>query len=1031
MLQSDLLDFYDRDALLERLTNGMATSDRQVVFVVGSALTSPHAPGHRGVPGVDGVIELIASEFNERQRSELLSKLEVAENKYQDAFKFLLGRRSPQAANDIVRRAVASARRDSVARGSGYTLNGSTSEDACRAFESDIAGWFLNPGVSALGELMAGYPERFGKIVLTTNFDPLIGISIAAAGGISFRTFLHGDGNLAHTQGDGAHIVHLHGYWFGSDTLHTGRQLGQQRPQLRSSLAHLLRNKIVVIMAYGGWDDVFTKTLVDVVIDDNAYPEIIWCFRDTSPSMRPKLFELLKPGIDRGRVSLYAGIDCHSFLPQLYDSWLSIEGKSPRRRQPQLSVEAFDSSVIDQPDTGASIEAEKKHTSKFLCSLEEDRPPVIDFLVGRDADLKDLEAKSYRVAFVTGIGGQGKSALVSKFFSSDSTISDFDHRVWLDCKEQSERFEDHLAHLIESLNDGRAMSAELSKQPAEDLADLFCSLTADFRILIIFDNVDHYIDLERLALTGAARLFVERFLSKESKAKLVFTCRPDVDEADLRFYIKKLAGIDLVATRRLFDLRGAKASDASLERAFNVTGGHPLWLDLLAAQVAQRIPPIELDELLENISAGTGEIPDATLRSIWTSLKDREQIVLQGLAETLRPTTAIQLSDYLRSRTNFKQISKALKTLRSLNLLVTKELDEGEGFELHPVIRAFIKNTFKRSERVWYIDAILSMYSAFFGTHLKDLKHHPSSSMVRHWLEGAELCINAGHNSQALLRLSEVKGVFHSSEPPGEYIRVTQILLSTLPVSEWQSHKHFDDVFKDYHRCLVNMGRVEEAVSALEQYEKSLAGKDARYINYCDMQTYMNWMAGNFIPAIRWGTEGSELKNTSGVDTPFNAEHNLALARRDSGSVDVALQYFLRGANVADVLDIAKVDADRGGAFYGNIGRCFHIMGQIDSALICYVKSASLIDTEFRENITENQGYIRQWIGELLLQKGQKQAALHFYIAALEKWRVVSPPKAARLEKSMQADWPDGHPSINPARAEAAVIRWVNSKGGQ
>ena len=61
--------------------------------------------------------------------------------------------------------------------------------------------------------------------MLTTNFDPLIGVSISAAGGTSFRTILHRDGNISLTEGDGSHIVYLHGYWFGSDTLHTPRLL--------------------------------------------------------------------------------------------------------------------------------------------------------------------------------------------------------------------------------------------------------------------------------------------------------------------------------------------------------------------------------------------------------------------------------------------------------------------------------------------------------------------------------------------------------------------------------------------------------------------------------------------------------------------------------------------------------------------------------------------------------------------------------------------------------------------------------------
>ncbi len=93
-----------------------------------------------------------------------------------------------------------------------------------------------------LGQLIATYPETVGKVVLTTNFDPLIEVSIARHGGAFYRTVLPMDGNLGQTVGTGTHVVHLHGYWHGYDTLHTTHQLRQERPELRRSLARLVEN---------------------------------------------------------------------------------------------------------------------------------------------------------------------------------------------------------------------------------------------------------------------------------------------------------------------------------------------------------------------------------------------------------------------------------------------------------------------------------------------------------------------------------------------------------------------------------------------------------------------------------------------------------------------------------------------------------------------------------------------------------------------------------------------------------------------
>src|ERR1017187_10380261 len=102
-------NFYDEDALLERLLNGLKKRRQEVVFVVGSALSAPVAQGAAGVPGVDGVIDLIRREFEDdvNQLAKFNDALDAAgASRYQEAFVFLQGRRGPQTANEIVRAAV-------------------------------------------------------------------------------------------------------------------------------------------------------------------------------------------------------------------------------------------------------------------------------------------------------------------------------------------------------------------------------------------------------------------------------------------------------------------------------------------------------------------------------------------------------------------------------------------------------------------------------------------------------------------------------------------------------------------------------------------------------------------------------------------------------------------------------------------------------------------------------------------------------------------------------------------------------------
>ncbi len=462
MAELTAADVFDERALHERLTGGLQEPGREVVFLVGAALSSPCAAFPHGVPDVAGVIEIIAQNFDGEQLKEFNDTIAGTANPYQAAFLFLQARRGQQAVNGVIRKAVIQARIvPASASGPQYQISGSTSEEICQLFDEEWAGWRLTPATKALGELAAGWSDHFGKIILTTNFDPFISVAIKTAGGSFFRTPLHRDGNITQTVGSGSHIVHPHGYWHGTDTLHTPRQLMQERPRLRASLATLLRNKTIVVMGYGGWDDIFTKALIDVVIDDNAYPEIIWTLFEDTPEIRPGLLELLEPGIDRGRVTLYGGINCHEFLPTLVESWRKVRtpAVSPLPVPEIAKVQEF--AVEEGPKSAATTRLEQTRRLKKMLSGEEDRPPEIDCYVGRKDELNALVSSLPKVGFLTGIGGQGKSALAGSYFNSPTVAENFDHMLWRDCKEQNFRFEDHLIAIIGALGDDSVSPLDL------------------------------------------------------------------------------------------------------------------------------------------------------------------------------------------------------------------------------------------------------------------------------------------------------------------------------------------------------------------------------------------------------------------------------------------------------------------------------------------------------------------------------------------------------------------------------------------
>ena len=1017
--------------LVERLSTSLCRRVQEVIFLVGSPLSKPIQRDSPGVPDVEGIIELIRQEFagSPTQSNELERIiLESGEKRYHSAFLFLQGHCGQQAANEIVRTAVCSARVEGTASIPVGLPNRETSEEQCRMMDYDLTGWCVNPGTQGLADLATGYPERFGKTVLTTNFDPLIEVAIGRAGGNHFRTTLHADGNLSQTEGTGCHIIHLHGYWYGSDTLHTARQLGQDRPRLRASLRSLLKDKLVVAVGYGGWDDSFAEALMDVVRDDSAYPEVLWAFYDKTPTVSQKLLDRIGPGMDRGRVTLYSGVDCNVFFPSLLCAWKDLKPAATFDPPTNRTFFRASNSLVRSLSTISKNKV-------LIEGDDEDRPPLVELCVGRERELESVRNSRARIVLLTGLGGQGKSTIAAQYFSSCQRSPDsFVYYVWRDCKEESERFEIQLGSIIEKLSEGLVTARELVAQKIGSIVDIALGFMARKNILLVFDNADHYVNLETRKFTGSLEVFIQALVASTTIARVIFTCRPSLEYQSDEILNCHLAGIDLVACKRLFSERNASATPAEIDDAFLLTNGHAFWLDLLAIQTAKRAPAVTLSMLVDQIRSGSGPLPNNTLSSIWSGLRDRDRTVLRAMAETLKPETEKEIGDYVAGHLNYNKAMKAFANLRALNLVVIKRPVTGPDlYELHPLVRQFIRTNFDMDERLSYIQGILNTYRRFVARNKNELAARPSFAFLQHWTHNAELDLAAGDPNSALMILAESATAFRSSPYPREYSRAVRSVLASLNwVSDHAKYKAFEVVFKVHIYLLSHLGAYKEVDSLLLEYEKTVPERDARYISYCDLRCHAFWARGCYSEAVQWGTLGFELKNTSGVDTKFDVRHNLALAQRDAGLPEIALPVFLEGLNLAKVTDLSELDEKQTGESYGNIGRCLHLMGQIDSALICYQKSAILIEKDPRNEHAMNQGYVRRWIGELMMSRNQISLAAVFLRAASLKWEQVSPPNASRaraLSTVLYARLPDDC-HFSDDGAERLCLDWITGRAG-
>ncbi|WP_158789042.1 SIR2 family protein [Granulicella sp. L46] len=1017
--------FFDEKNLVSRLTRGLVKRPREVVLLVGSPLSVPVSLDSPGVPGVQGMIEMIQKEFvDDSSEYEQFNQalIDGRSNSYQAAFNFLLGTRGQSVANEIVREA--------VIKGLLNPAPTPSADEECRRLEGETSRWWLSPGTTAIGDLCTAYPQLFGKAILTTNFDPMLEVSIRRAGGTFYRTSLHADGYLSQTEAPGCHVVHLHGYWYGADTLHTARQLIQDRPRLKASLLSLLRDRLLLISGYGGWDDVFTSTLLELVRDDSAGFEVLWAFHSKQPQIPAKLLEQLEPGITRGRISLYSDIDCNLLFQRillgLAESSVKIATVLPEPFQPIVVSAEIELQIDKTRDAGRVLEGD-----------DEDRPPLIDVFVGRETEFSSILESSASVIFITGMGGEGKSAVAAKYFAVAQDEQLYRLFIWRDCKEEGERFETQLAQVIEVLSQGEVSGRDLANQDSQALIDLLLAqLASGPPALFVFDNVDHYVNLEESRLAGGADKFVKSFLNAEIKARVIFTCRSRVAYAGPMALSIELGGIPLPAAYDLFEKRGSNTSRLEVEQAHAATGGHALWLDLMALQVVKRQPPIRLQDLVNEINAGKAELPDDPLRwtlsSIWRSLNDPQRLILRAMAETVRPETDIELSEYLREHMTFNRFGRSLRALRSQNLIVVKEGRNGqELIELHPVVRKFVRMSFSRIERIAIISAIVRVYERIMGISQEQLRNRPGLAILQRWSQAAELDIEANNFGAAIKVLAEISTAFAASAYMREYVRVVRLLLNSFDwVNENRKHDGFVTVFDAHIDALSYLGAFSEVDGLLDQFEQTVQEKDAKFVSYCAMRCHTEWVRGEFSQAVEWGRRGRDLEKASGSDGTSGIAHRLALAERDAGAPELALPVFLGGVRLSHAISPGSLDEERDGAFYGNVGRCLDFMGQIDTALICYQKSAILIEKDARNEHVMNQGYIRRWIGELLLSKGDEELGAIFLEAARRKWEFASPQRASQIEKLQLDVAPAVQQRLHSstAKPEEVVLNWIKGK---
>lgn len=971
--------FADSGKLLARVIHAVQRGEH-VTFLFGSALTAPGSrPEELGVPDAATLIEKVVENFQSTEEQESLDRLlEQSDHasRYQETMKFVIDCRGQDVLNELIQSSVLKAR-----------IKPAIPNQNFEQLELDTEGWYLRAAVEAAGQLIIENPSIFSSPILTTNFDPLLEVSLRKAGANVASIFLPADGQFTNVLAPGTPmIVHLHGFWRGSDTLHTPNQLTRNRPQLKGSLRSLLRETTLVVMGYGGWSDVFTRTLVDVISEQTEQLNVLWTFysdNDDDIVNRNDMILSQFEALAGQRVVFYKGVDCHVFLPTLREKLRKHEKKT------------------QNVDSVIKLQDEFIPTA-FDLSVGGDHPPQAAFWVGREEELRIMLSTQSKVIAITGLGGNGKSTLAAKYLELKQSAEEITVSYWADCREQSNTLHTQLVRMVERVSQGKIKGQQLQDSNPQGIIDTLLDLLEDTKAILVFDNIDQYVDVEQCKAVATMDILFEEALKRKHSAQFLFTTRPKLDYLHSDFLQVQLNGLTIDETRRLFDICGVRLEATKaielITEIHTLTSGHSLMMNLIATQVAKN--KVNLDELIlklrEGVEAG---IENPLFTEIWTSLNSKQQIILRYLAEQIHPDPEQRIASYLGNALNYNQFSRAIKTLKALNLVVIKSPgnDLPDTLELHPLVRDFIRRRFPKEERAPYIDAIIHFYNGMIGKFRTVILSAPYS-VLENWTGKVELCLIRGHYEEALEALSEVRLSLHKNGYPEEFIRLAVEVLDRLtPAKNENLQQQLDKIYEDLIETLAQLGRFEEADLWLSRFEKTLIGKTARYVLFCNARAYRYWYESNFSSAIEWAQRGVDLKTSGNIDTKYDCAHTLALAQRDSRDAiagAAALKYFLQGEKLETILKPSEFDKRRGGPFYGNIGRCLQFAGDLDSALICIKQSAKILESTNDGDVLLNLGYAAFWIGEIFEAKQEHEIAYIAFRRAISKWKISSPPRA-------------------------------------
>ncbi len=643
-------------------------------------------------------------------------------------------------------------------------------------------------------------------------------------------------------------------------------------------------------------------------------------------------------------------------------------------------------------------------------TMEVDSVKLVHEWVGRHKELSILEERKLSVLAITGMGGQGKSALASEYLRrysrGENTL--YEAGVWIDCRELHHSLHIKIIESLDKISGGAENVSLFRDEMLEDTIKRFIKHLQQRKMLIVFDNIDAYVKADTEGPTLELKPFFDSLLNVEHSSLVILTSRNPLTHDSAAFFHIKLNGLTKedglsFLEKRSIEITPRNKSDC--EEIIKLTHGHPWWLGLIAGQISNSTQTIK--ESVIKLRTGYGSERERIqqqnyFNDVWGQLNDDRKKILRYLVEVHRPLTDFEIASFGKGGPS--KIKQELRRIGRLGLVETHEgMSENEiSYQVHPLLREFVHGTYSAAAQESYVQKVLYI---FLPRALVDALFIDFSSLEnlaemnpKELLDSIETCLLSRNPDRALGLLEQYKEVLTNK---GYHHQFQSLACRVLDEINWEENNIFGrykgvQLLVTIIQLLNYMGENLQAYYYLKKYETSIEFKTIAYLKYIELAADIAWRDGQFIKCIEYIDEfeglAEKLQTTDGIP---GIKYLKALAYRDSGDkVKEALILF-------DEIE-GKEEKEKSHAYLGNKARCYYILKEYPKAEKFIKQSLIKILSETSYYAHSNLGFAYLWLVEIMYEQGKLKESRAFFNLVKSVWEEYAPGLLYKVNMVMQ-----------------------------